>query len=71
MRFVGCVLSVKSYRFARWTPANSPVLSTTTLKNGTWTFISSPKQANRVPGVLTYGDSKSGTGNEDTEFVAT
>jgi hypothetical protein len=24
-----------------------------------------------VTGVLTYGDSKSGTGNEDTEFVAT
>lgn len=71
IRFGGCVLLVRSYRFARWTPANSPVSNTTAFKNGTWTFISSPKQANRVAGVLTYGDSKSGTGNEDTEFVAT
>jgi len=74
MRFIGCVLCVllvKSYWFARWTPANSPILNMTTFKNGTRTFTSSPKQANRVAGVLTYGDSKSGTGNEDTEFVAT
>lgn len=71
MRFSGCVLLVKSYRFAQWTPANFPALSTTTFKNGTWTFISSPKAANRVAGVLTYGDSNSGTGNEVTEYVAT
>ena len=70
MRFGGCALLVNSYRFARWTPANSPSLSTT-FKNGTWTLISSPKQANRLAGVLTYGDSKRGTGNEDTVFVPT